>query len=131
MKPPTGTIDAPIGRDVAVPTRRAVTNEGKHARTHYRVLRNYENADVALVEDKLETGRTHQIRVHLTAIGHPIVGDRTYAVKPTTVSTPRIFLHAARVRFTHPTTGESLSVEAPLPEDLQTVVDRIDKPVAD
>ncbi|MDP3983640.1 MAG: RluA family pseudouridine synthase, partial [Acidimicrobiia bacterium] len=78
LKPPTGTIDAPIGRDPGTPTRRAVIRDGKHARTHYRLVKNYDEHDLAFVKVTLETGRTHQIRVHFAAIGHPIVGDATY-----------------------------------------------------
>lgn len=125
MKPPTGTIDAPIGRDDGQPTRRAVTPDGKKARTHYQVRQNFELADVALVDIQLETGRTHQIRVHFAAIGHPVIGDRVYATGPSPVASPRMFLHAGRVTFGHPRTGEQIVVDALLPPDLQGVVDAL------
>lgn len=123
MSAPTGTVDAPIGRDPSRPTRRAVVPGGKHARTHYEVTRYYEESDVSLLEVSLETGRTHQIRVHLAAIDHPVAGDATYGATRRDLGVPRTFLHASRVEFTHPTTGERLEVEAPLPGDLVTVLE--------
>ncbi len=125
IRPPTGSIDAPIGRDQAQPTRRAVTPDGKRARTHYQVVKNYEDDNVALVDVQLETGRTHQIRVHFAAIGHPVVGDRVYGTGSFPVESPRVFLHAGRLTFAHPGSGEEMVVEAPLPPDLQEVVDRL------
>lgn len=125
MSAPTGTVDAPIGRDPSRPTRRAVVPGGKHARTHYEVVRYYEESEVSLLEARLETGRTHQIRVHLAAIDHPVAGDATYGATRRDLAVPRTFLHASRVAFTHPTTGKRLEVEAPLPEDLATVLDRL------
>lgn len=125
MTAPTGTVDAPIGRDPSRPTRRAVVPGGKHARTHYEVDRYYEESDVSLLEVRLETGRTHQIRVHLAAIDHPVAGDATYGATRRDLDVPRTFLHASRVTFTHPTSGERLTVKAPLPEDLATVLDRL------
>jgi 23S rRNA pseudouridine1911/1915/1917 synthase len=122
MRPPTGTIDAPIGRDPDSPLRRALVRDGKAARTHYRVLENLETADAALVAIRLETGRTHQIRVHLSAIGHPVVGDRAYGAGPA-LSAPRTFLHAARLAFQHPVTNDRVEVESPLPEDLAQVLE--------
>lgn len=123
MTAPTGTVDAPIGRDPSRPTRRAVVPGGKHARTHYEVVRYYEESDVSLLEVRLETGRTHQIRVHLAAIDHPVAGDATYGATRRDLAVPRTFLHASRVTFTHPTTSERLEVEAPFPSDLLTVLD--------
>lgn len=125
MTAPTGTVDAPIGRDPSRPTRRAVVPGGKHARTHYEVDRYYEESDVSLLEVRLETGRTHQIRVHLAAIDHPVAGDATYGATRRDLDVPRTFLHASRVTFTHPTSGERLTVKAPLPEDLATVLERL------
>lgn len=113
---PTGTIDAPIGRDPAHPTRKKVVPEGRPARTHYRVIEGFGRS--ALLEVDLETGRTHQIRVHLATIGHAVVGDRTYTRRLEPVRLRRIFLHAARLEFTHPSTGEEISVDSPLPADL-------------
>lgn len=125
MTAPTGTVDAPIGRDPSRPTRRAVVPGGKHARTHYEVVHYYEESDVSLLEVRLETGRTHQIRVHLAAIDHPVAGDATYGATRRDLAVPRTFLHAAKVAFTHPMSGERLEVEAPLPPDLATVLDRL------
>jgi 23S rRNA pseudouridine1911/1915/1917 synthase len=122
LKPPTGTIEAPIGRDPQTPTRRAVARDGKHARTHYRVETNYAERDLALVRVTLETGRTHQIRVHFAAIGHPVVGDPTYGSRRETGLTPRIFLHAGELSFAHPSTGETVVVVSPLPADLSAVL---------
>lgn len=119
---PTGTIDAPIGRDPARPTRRAVTHTGKHARTHYEVIGEFVDRDATLLEITLETGRTHQIRVHLAAIDHPVAGDRTYGATRKDLGSPRTFLHASRIAFTHPETGGRLEVEAPLPPDLRDVL---------
>ena len=119
---PTGTIDAPIGRDPIHPTRRAVTHGGKQARTHYSVSRYYEEADASLLEVRLETGRTHQIRVHLSAIDHPVAGDVIYGATRKDLGVPRTFLHASRLDFTHPDSGEGMSVEAPLPTELATVL---------
>lgn len=126
MSPLTGTIDAAIGRDPSSPTRRTITREGKPARTHYRVVRNYDDFDVALVDVTLETGRTHQIRVHFLAIGHPLVGDPTYNATPTGFRSPRVFLHAGRLTFKHPVTGETTIAEAPLPHDLASILSKLD-----
>lgn len=122
LKPPTGTIDAPIGRDPVYPTRRAVTADGKHARTHYRLARNFPEANVALVDVRLETGRTHQIRVHLAAIGHAVIGDPVYGTASYPVRSPRVFLHAGKLTFNHPARDEEVVVEAPMPDDLRRVV---------
>lgn len=122
---PTGTIEAPIGRDPTRPTRRAVTHSGKFARTHYEVVETYETSDATLVSVTLETGRTHQIRVHMAAIGHPVVGDLTYGATRKDLAAPRTFLHAARLGFTHPVTGERIEVESALPFDLTAVLKRL------
>jgi 23S rRNA pseudouridine1911/1915/1917 synthase len=113
---PTGTIDAPIGRDPVHPTRKKVVPDGRSARTHYRVRESFGSA--SLLEVDLETGRTHQIRVHLATIGHPVVGDRSYTRRADPVRVKRIFLHAARIVFNHPVTGAETIVESPLPPDL-------------
>lgn len=114
---PTGTIDAPIGRDPQHPTRKKVVALGRPARTHYRTVSEHEVA--SLLEVELETGRTHQIRVHLAVIDHPVVGDRVYSRRVDPVSVKRIFLHATRLRFAHPRTGIEVIVESPLPDDLR------------
>jgi 23S rRNA pseudouridine1911/1915/1917 synthase len=94
------------------------------ARTHFRVLERFAQHTLLLLE--LETGRTHQIRVHLKAIGHPIVGDPVYgsgrSIRGSTLK--RQFLHAYQLKFTHPATGIVINLEAPLPEDLQAVLDQ-------
>lgn len=119
----SGTIDAPIGRH---PTDRkkmaVVAGGGRTAVTHFAVLERFAvgGAKFTLVEARLETGRTHQIRVHLAACGHPVVGDPTYGPKTklaVAVSFPRQALHAWRLRFAHPRTGASMKFEAPLPAD--------------
>lgn len=126
LKPPTGTIDAPIGRDPGTPTRRAVIREGKHARTHYRLVKNYDERDLAFVKVTLETGRTHQIRVHFRAIGHPVVGDPTYGSRREPGLSPRIFLHAGELRFKHPSDSSEIVVTSPLPADLAAVLDSLE-----
>ena len=123
MGAPTGTIEAPIGRDPTQPTRRAVSHGGRHARTHYEVSRFFEGSHASLLSVRLETGRTHQIRVHLAAIDHPVAGDRVYGAVRKDLGAPRTFLHASRLEFTHPATGERLTVESPLPPDLAGVLD--------
>ena len=120
-----GTIDAPIGRSTRHPTRMAVTDNGRHAVTHYAVeQRFHEPVAASLVRCRLETGRTHQIRVHLRAIGHPVVGDRDYDGGRPGLDPGRPFLHATALRFRHPATGETAAFEAPLPPDLTSVLDR-------
>ena len=120
---PTGTIDAPIGRDPLHPTRKKVVPEGRPARTHYKLVENL--GTTSLLEIDLETGRTHQIRIHLSTIGHPVVGDRTYTRRADPVRMRRIFLHAARLAFTHPLTGAETIVESPLPDDLATTLEEV------
>ncbi|HKZ19453.1 MAG TPA: RluA family pseudouridine synthase [Acidimicrobiia bacterium] len=117
MEMPTGTIDAPISRDPARPTRQKVSPEGRPSRTHYRVL--WQGDGLALLAVDLETGRTHQIRVHLAAIGHPVAGDRTYSRDRSARGLRRMFLHAARLQFRHPVTDIELTVESPLPVELE------------
>ncbi len=119
---PTGVIDAPIGRDHRDPTRMGVVVDGRSARTRYRVLAAHRTpADASTLECGLESGRTHQIRVHLAAIGHPVVGDGTYGGIRHGIITPRPFLHAAELAFAHPCSGEAMSFSAPLPDDLAAV----------
>ncbi len=120
-----GMIDAPIGRSGARRTRMAVRSAGKEARTEYRVVEAFAAAACSLVECKLETGRTHQIRVHLSAIGHPVVGDGTYGGSRDQIPLPRPFLHAATLGFDHPVTGVRVRFEEPLPSELEVVLDRV------
>jgi 23S rRNA pseudouridine1911/1915/1917 synthase len=117
-----GTIDAPIGRSATRRTRMAVREAGKDARTGYEVTRQYEHPVCALVECRLETGRTHQIRVHLAAIDHPVVGDGTYGGDRNPLRPGRPFLHAHALALTHPTTGEHLEFSDPLPPELAAVL---------
>jgi 23S rRNA pseudouridine1911/1915/1917 synthase len=126
----SGTIDAPIGRDRRTRTRMSTdTDVPRAARTHFELERAY--AGFALLRVTLETGRTHQIRVHLEAIGHPVAGDPEYgtAAGPGApggdLGLARQFLHAARLAFAHPVTGEPVDVSSPLPPDLQAVLDRL------
>jgi 23S rRNA pseudouridine1911/1915/1917 synthase len=117
----SGVVDAPIGRSVSSPTRMAVSRKGKEARTRYRVEERFAlPAPTTLVQASLETGRTHQIRVHLSAIGHPVVGDDPYgqgrSLPGATVTRP--FLHAYALAFDHPRTGERVSWTSELPGDL-------------
>ena len=131
--PSRATVDAPIGRDRMRRTRMAVAPKGKHAVTHYRVVERYRRH--ARLEVALETGRTHQIRVHLAHAGHPIVGDATYgahrtgtraADAPNTPSAfPRQALHAQRLSLGHPVSGRALSFESMLPPDMQGLVDAL------
>jgi 23S rRNA pseudouridine1911/1915/1917 synthase len=123
---PRGLIDAPIGRSPRHPTRMAVVASGKEARTRYEVERTFTTpTETALVVCRLETGRTHQIRVHLAAIGHRVVGDDRYQGVRESIDLHRPFLHAEHLGFDHPTTGERVSFDAPLPPDLQTVLDTL------
>jgi len=119
--PASGRIDAPIGRDARARTRMAVTHRGKEARTRYRVLERYGSA--ALVECRLETGRTHQIRVHFQHIRHPLVGDTVYRRGTRHgLAFPRQALHAAELALVHPRTGKAMSWASPLPRDMQKLL---------
>ena len=114
-----GTIDAPIGRSPRHPTRMAVIDRGRPARTHYEVIERFSRPrETSLLQCRLETGRTHQIRVHLRAIGHPVVGDRAYDGHRPGIELERPFLHACTLRFHHPVTNERVELESPLATDL-------------
>lgn len=120
-----GSIDAPIGRDPRHRQQMAITSHGsREARTHFRVLERFTRHTLLLLQ--LETGRTHQIRVHLKAIGYPVAGDPTYGTGNSLPGMPlqRQFLHAYQLQFTHPLTDAPLQFEAPLPADLQIVLDQ-------
>ena len=119
---PRGVIDAPIGRSETRRTRMAVRDAGRPARTSYDVEESFDEPSTSLVFCRLETGRTHQIRVHLAAIGHPVVGDGTYGGKRDRIALDRPFLHAAVLGFAHPTTEEHVRFEEPLPPELMTVL---------
>jgi 23S rRNA pseudouridine1911/1915/1917 synthase len=123
---PRGLIDAPIGRSAREPTRMAIDERGREARTRYEVLRRFEEP-VAVTElaCTLETGRTHQIRVHLRSIGHPVVGDARYGGERQSLPMARPFLHAERLELAHPVTGDPLAFSSPLPAELTTLLDRL------
>jgi 23S rRNA pseudouridine1911/1915/1917 synthase len=121
-----GLVDAPVGRSARHPTRMTVSERGREARTRYEVVQRWPEPGCTLLRCRLETGRTHQIRVHLAAIGHPVVGDGTYdGGRRRPVAVPRLFLHATRLAFDHPVTGEHLAFESPLPADLRAVLDAL------
>ncbi len=131
---PSGRIEAPVARDPAHRQRMAVLSEnrgGRRAVTGFRVVQSYMSAisqqryEFSLLEVDLLTGRTHQIRVHMAFIKHPVVGDRIYGRRKQRIPCPRQFLHAHRLAFTQPTTGQRMEVEAPLPPDLQAVLDHL------
>jgi 23S rRNA pseudouridine1911/1915/1917 synthase len=124
-----GVIEAPIGRSSRDPTRMAVRQDGRPARTRYRVLERFEVPFAAtFLEVRLETGRTHQIRVHLSAIGHPVAGDRRYGGARDALSLARPFLHARRLELSHPRTGERLELSSPLSPDLVAVLEALRAP---
>ncbi len=114
-----GLIDAPIGRDPQSRQQMAVVENGKEARTHFKVLERFEKN--TLVEVKLETGRTHQIRVHMKYIGYPLVGDPVYGVRKV-VGENGQFLHAKKLEFYHPRTNEFMSFETELPDDFTQLI---------
>ena len=127
-----GTVDAPIGRDSKDRLKQAVTESGKHAVTHYRVIERF--AHHTHIKAVLETGRTHQIRVHMSSVGHPLIADPMYGGKlhfPKGAEEPlkealkqfkRQALHAKKLTFTHPTQGEAMSFKAPIPKDMQDLL---------
>lgn len=127
----TGTIEAPIGRDPLNPTRMAVTSSGRPARTHYRELASWDDQGVTLLSVELDSGRTHQIRVHLQAIEHPIVGDPAYGPRHAVAGDPgRPWLHATHLAFVHPTSAEQVEVGAPLPSDLAESLANLGEPTS-
>ena len=113
-EPPEAVIEAPIGRDPRNRKRMAIVEGGRESTTLYRTLTRY--AGAALLEALPKTGRTHQIRVHLASVGHPVIGDATYGGADDAIK--RHFLHAASLEFEHPATGERVRFEAPMPDDL-------------
>lgn len=124
-RPSRGVIDKPIGRHPRRRQRMSIRESGRASVTHYEVTENF--VDLALLRLRPETGRTHQIRVHLAAVGHPILGDKVYGRErnvgdPVLRDFPRHALHAARLAFTHPGSGERLSFTAPLPPDLSSLL---------
>src|SRR3954463_5038085 len=122
--PASGKIDAPLGRDARSRVRMAVTHRGKPARTAFRVVERFGRA--ALLECRLETGRTHQIRVHLQHIRHPLVGDSVYRRGTRYgLAFPRQALHAAELTLVHPRTGETMTWRAPLPKDMKRLLQEL------
>lgn len=125
--PSSGTIDAPLGRHPGSAWKFAVVSDGRHAITHYETIEAYTAASLLRID--LETGRTHQIRVHMSAHRHPLVGDTLYGADPTLAARlglTRQWLHAVRLVFDHPVTGEVVDVTAPYPLDLQGALDILD-----
>lgn len=130
----TATIDAPIGRNPANRQQMTTTRSGKDAVTHFTVIERFD--DCTLLDVTIETGRTHQIRVHLHFIGHPVVGDTLYGNKVSarvaeSLEMKRQFLHANTLGFAMPGSGENRVFQAPLPQDLQTVLDKLHAPKED
>jgi len=130
MKEDEGTVDAPIGRDPRNRLRNAVIRDGmpgaesaKRAVTHYRVLRRF--GRFTFIEARLETGRTHQIRVHMSYIKHPLLGDELYGPAKNKAGAKRQMLHAGLLGFVHPVTGDYLEFESPLPEDFRNVLKKL------
>jgi len=126
--PARGSVDEPIGRDPRVRTRMAVTGGGREARTNYKVIERF--ARTALLECRLETGRTHQIRVHLQHIGHPIVGDTVYRRGAKTaemrgIAFPRQALHATALALKHPRSGKLVDWSVPLAHDMAKLVKKL------
>ncbi|OAQ02185.1 pseudouridine synthase [Ligilactobacillus aviarius] len=124
IKEDEGTIDAPLGRNPQDRKKQAVVKGGRHAVTHFKVMKRYDN--FTLVKCILETGRTHQIRVHMKYIGHPLVGDPLYGPRKV-IGKNGQFLHAALLGFKHPRTGKEMVFKAPLPENFQKMLDKLDK----
>lgn len=124
IKEETGTVNAPLGRSPKDRKKQAVVANGRAAVTHFKVLKRYQH--YTLISCRLETGRTHQIRVHLQSIGHPLVGDPLYGPKKT-IKGHGQFLHAKLLGFKHPVTGEQLTFEAPLPPIFEATLAKLDK----
>lgn len=122
---PSSVVDAPLGRHPRDPMKMAVVQSGKWARTHLEVVREFNiPAEMSLVKCTLETGRTHQIRVHLSAVNHAVVGDSSYGGSRSILKAPRPMLHAARLTLVHPGSGMEMSWEAPVPADMAGVIAR-------
>ena len=124
--PIVGTIDAPIGRHPSAGWKFAVTADGRQSITHYEVLEAFRQA--SLLEVHLETGRTHQIRVHMSSVGHPCVGDPMYGCDPSLaakLALNRQWLHATSLTFDHPSTGKPMTVKSSYPDDLQHALDML------
>ena len=123
VKENEATINMPIGRSTKDRKKMAVTKTGKEAITHFKVMNRYEG--YTLLEVNIETGRTHQIRVHLSEIGYPIIGDDVYSNGKNPFNVTGQMLHAAKLKFKHPSTEEEINVEAPLPEYFEQVLEKL------
>jgi len=122
----TGTIDAPIGRDVNNREKMAVTDiNSKDAITHFKVLKRFKDVNQTLIECNLDTGRTHQIRVHMAYIGYPIYNDPVYGKRKNNTSFGQ-FLHSKKIEFIHPVTGKEISIEVDLPKEFKEYLEQID-----
>lgn len=124
IKEERGTIDAPLGRSKKDRKKQAVVEDGRHAVTHFKVLERFQH--YTLVSCRLETGRTHQIRVHMKYIGHPLAGDPLYGPRKTLPSNGQ-YLHARLLGFKHPRTGKQMTFTSPLPEYFQKMIDHLEK----
>ncbi len=124
IKENEATIDMPIGRSKKDRKKMAVTKDGKEAVTHFKVLKRYDN--FTLLEIKIDTGRTHQIRVHLAEIGYPIVGDYVYSNGKNPFNVEGQMLHAKQIEFVNPRTGEDMKIEAPIPKYFQDIINICD-----
>lgn len=123
VQPREGVVEAPVGRDKRQRKKMAVVRSGREARTMYRAIEYF--ANYTLLEVRPHTGRTHQVRVHLSWLGYPIVGDAVYGRHRQRLLRGRHFLHAARIRFSHPATSEEVEFEAPLPPELADVLKQL------
>ena len=125
LREDSGTVDAPIARDSRDRKRMAVVSGGRRAVTHWEVIARYPG--YTHIRCRLETGRTHQIRVHMASLGHPILGDTVYGAKKPVPGLTGQCLHAVALRFLHPRTGEAISLSCPLPEEFTAMLRRIDR----
>ena len=125
MRQDSGTVDAPIGRSSSDRKKMAVVAGGRRAVTHWEVVARYPG--VTHLRCRLETGRTHQIRVHMAHIGHPILGDTVYGAKKPVPGLTGQCLHATGLRFVHPRTGETVELHCPLPEEFTRMVEKLEK----
>lgn len=127
VKENEATINMPIGRSTKDRKKMAVTKNGKEAITHFKVIKRYQNENCTLLEVRIETGRTHQIRVHLSQIGYPVIGDTTYSSGKNKWEVQGQCLHAKSLEFKHPITQKEMFLEAELPEYLQKIIKELDK----
>ena len=129
VKANEATIDMPIARSTSDRKKMAVSEKGKKAVTHFKVLKRYSKYNCSLLEVKIETGRTHQIRVHLAQIGYPIIGDSVYSKGSNIWGIEGQCLHAISLKFHHPVTGKEMFIEAPLPEYFDNLIKELDSSI--